>query len=107
MRPNITSLSEGVCLAVLCIIMFHRLSEGKAAAIRAYQQTQAAFEDTSAYVEIKDELLVRRSLTTLVTQLLHVVFVCIQSELEAVCHQRRDDNYQAYIKEVSGMEYDS
>lgn len=73
-------------------------------AVRAYQQTQAAFEDTSAYAEINDALLVRQSLTEVVVQLLYVVFVYIQSELEAVCHQRRDDNYQAYIKEVSGME---
>lgn len=88
----------------MCIIICYRLSEGKAAAVRAYQQTQAAFEDTSAYAEINDALLVRQSLTEVVVHVLHVVCcVYIQSELEAVCHQRRDDNYQAYIKEVSSV----
>lgn len=57
------------------VLSCSRLSEGKAAAIRTYQQTQAAFEDTSPYAEIKDELLVRLSLTKLV-QRLYCVCVC-------------------------------
>ena len=63
----------------MCITIFYRLNEGRAAAVRAYQQTQAAFEDTSAYAEIKDELLVRQSLTEVVVHVLHVVFVYIYS----------------------------
>jgi hypothetical protein len=56
-----------------------RLSEGSSRAVGVFKQTQAAFEDTSAFEEVKEEL---------------------SAELEAVCHQRQDENYRAYIKEV-------
>jgi hypothetical protein len=56
-----------------------RLNEGKTRGVQVFDETQAAFGDTAAFDEAKKEL---------------------SADLEAVCHQRREENYQAYIKEV-------
>ena len=56
---SVTLLSDvDYCSAVLPTCMC-RLSNGMATALRVYSQTQAAFEDTSAFSEIKSRLSVR------------------------------------------------
>ena len=41
-------------LAIIMTFYLHRLSEGKATAVKTFKQTQAQFEDTSAYSEVHD-----------------------------------------------------
>lgn len=56
-----------------------RLKAERDSVFRTYSETQRSFSDTSAYIEIREQLAV---------------------SVRKVCDERRDQNYQAYIKEV-------
>lgn len=74
-----SSLSLYCSLLQILYPCFCRLKAEKATAFKAYAQTQEAFADSPAFSEVKNYL---------------------AAELEKICEQRRDENYQAYIKEV-------
>ena len=52
--------------------MSYRLGEGKARAVQVFGQTQAEFDDTSAFEEAKEELAVRQLSSGVYCQLVRV-----------------------------------
>ena len=80
-----------------CLI---RLGSERKLAFKTYAETQAAFDDTSAFTEIKKYLEVSRACVCVYTVDTSVGLLWLQSQLEEICKQRTEENYQAYIREV-------